>query len=542
MSEKSDLIRIDEIPLTLDEEESVLMSKIAKILGIDKKKILGFSIVKRAVDSRNRSAILLVYSVEVKIEGASNFLSRLPKSVGRNVKRHRIRLQAPYVYEIKSVSPGKIKKRPIVVGSGPSGLFCALLLAKAGCSPLVIERGKNMDERIKDVESFLSGGIFDPKSNIQFGEGGAGTFSDGKLNTLINDPRIKYVFEEFISAGAPEEIRWISYPHIGTDKLRGVVKNLSRQIIELGGEILFNSCLTDIAVKNNKISSAIINGKDEILTDDLILAIGHSSRDTYEMLHKRNLKIEQKTFSMGVRIEHKAEMINKAQYNGFYNNPKLPPARYQLVARTCDNRPVYTFCMCPGGYVMAATSEDKMVVTNGMSEYAQDGENSNSALLVNVYPDDFSSDHPLAGIEFQRKWERKAFIAGGKNFKAPAQLVGDFLDNKESKHGGSIEPTYRPGVKWGKLDNCLPEYVIKSLRESFPILNNKINGFSHPDAVLTGVETRSTAPVRLTRDDSFQTSIRGIYSAGEGAGYAGGIVSSAVDGLRVAEAIVAKYH
>jgi hypothetical protein len=424
---------------------------------------------------------------------------------------------------------------------GPSGLFCALLLAKAGCNPLVIERGKNVDERIKDVLSFQSKGTFLPSSNIQFGEGGAGTFSDGKLYTLINNPLINHVFTEFIAAGAPPEIAWDATPHIGTDKLRSIVKNMRENIINLGGEVRFETTLTDIKINDGKVVAAIMNRKEEIPTDDIIIAIGHSARDTYEMLLQKKLNIVQKDFSIGVRIEHTAEMINKSQYDTFYNHPSLPTGRYKLVSHSEKNRSVYTFCMCPGGYVVAATSEDKQVVTNGMSEYAQDGKNSNSALLVPITTQDFESNHPLAGVEFQRKWEKLAYITGGSNFSAPIQLVGDFLKGNPSTAIKSIKPTYLPGVKPGNLSECLPKYVIESLREALPRLDQKINGFAHPDAVLTGVETRTTAPIRMTRNENMESNIQGIYPAGEGAGYAGGIVSSAIDGLRVGESILKKY-
>jgi uncharacterized FAD-dependent dehydrogenase len=376
---------------------------------------------------------------------------------------------------------------------------------------------------------------------MQFGEGGAGTFSDGKLYTLINDPRSKYIFTELIKAGAPKEIAVSATPHIGTDKLRGVIKNIRQEIIKLGGEIRFAACLTDLEIKNNKLEAIILNNKEKIPVDDLLLAIGHSARDTYKMLYDRKLKMTAKAFSIGLRIEHRAEMINKAQYGAFYNHPKLKAARYKLVQHLDNKRPVYTFCMCPGGYVMGATSEEGAVVVNGMSEYAQAGTNSNSALLVPVTPSDFVSDHPLAGIEFQRQWERKAYLAGGSNYSAPAQLVGDFLNGRASKEIKSVKPSYRPGVKMTSLDSCLPNYVLGSIREALPFMDKKIKGFAHPEAVLTGVETRSSAPVRVWRNEKCESNISGIYPAGEGAGYAGGIVSSAIDGLTVAEAIIEKY-
>lgn len=545
MNDSNLLIRVEQLSLTLDQGESLLKNKVAKILGIKPERIQNITIAKRAIDSRKkRQMIYFIYSVDVEIENAAAYLEKLehpPKHLEKLIKHHRVRRQEYYTYSIPVISKEKIKHRPVIVGMGPSGLFCALLLAKAGCNPLIIERGKNIDERVKDVLSFQSGGTFLPSSNIQFGEGGAGTFSDGKLYTLINNPLINHVFTEFIAAGAPPEIAWDATPHIGTDKLRDIVKNMRENIIRLGGEVRFETTLTDIKISDGKVVAAIVNGKEEVPTDDLIIAIGHSARDTYEMLLQRKIDIVQKDFSIGVRIEHTAEMINKSQYDTFYNHPNLPTGRYKLVSHSKTNRSVYTFCMCPGGYVVAATSEDKQVVTNGMSEYAQDGKNSNSALLVPITTQDFESDHPLAGVEFQRKWEKLAYTTGGSNFSAPVQLVEDFLAERPSTQIKSITPTYLPGVKPGNLAECLPKYVIESLREALPHLDQKISGFAHPDAVLTGVETRTTAPIRMTRNENMESNISGIYPAGEGAGYAGGIVSSAIDGLRVGESILKKY-
>lgn len=530
---KNNLIRIEEIILTLDEKESTLKEKISKILAIHLNEIMNYFIIKRAVDSRKKENILLVYSVAVEI----NFPhKKFPK---KKVIRHKIRIYEPYVYEITKISsPHSL--RPIVVGTGPSGLFCALVLAEAGLKPLVVERGADVDKRIEDVNQFFSTGKLNIQSNVQFGEGGAGTFSDGKLYTNIKSSRIKYVFDEFIKAGAPTRIATDAHPHIGTDKLREVVKNVRKKIITLGGEVRFETCLTDIEVENGKIVSAIFNNTEKIAVCDLVMAVGHSARDTYQMLYDKKVEMKPKTFAVGLRIEHPSALINKTQYGNACQNPKLPIARYKLVAHLKDKRSVYTFCMCPGGFVVASSSEEGGLVINGMSECAQDGQNSNSALLVNIFPKDFDSNHPLAGVEFQKKWEKKAFKAGGKNYYAPAQLVGDFLKQISSKNIGNILPTYKPGVLMTSLDNCLPTYVIESIREALPIFNKKIKGFANPDAVLTGIETRSSAPVRFERDESFQSSIAGIYPTGEGAGYAGGIVSSAVDGMKVAESIIGR--
>lgn len=524
------LIRIEEVGLRLDEDEGVLLSKISGILDLPESEILDFRIVKRNIDSRQKF-ILIVYSLDVSVRDIS--------LVKKWELRHRVRIYEPFVYEIKTVDKN-IDRKIVVVGSGPCGLFAALLLARSGLKPLVIERGKSVDERIKDVEKFAKTGKLNPKSNIQFGEGGAGTFSDGKLYTLINDPRSKYIFEEMIRAGAPEEIVWSGTPHIGTDRLRVVIKNIRAEITRLGGTFRFETCLTDLEIKNKKLKAIILNNNERVKVDDLILATGHSARDTYQMLFDRHIEMRAKPFSIGLRIEHSAEMINKSRYGESYWHPKLGPAKYKLVQHLDGKRSVYTFCMCPGGYVVGATSEEGGVVTNGMSEYAQDGENSNSALLVPVTPDDFGSDHPLAGIEFQREWERKAFVAGGSDYSAPAQLVGDFLNQKESSETKSVQPTYKPGIKLISLDGCLPDYVIESIREAIPLLDKKLKGFAHPDAVLTGNETRSSSPVRLERDENLESNIAGIYPAGEGAGHAGGIVSSAIDGLKVAEMVIAK--
>ena len=525
------LIRIEEIGLSLCDDEILLKNKIAEILELPETEILNYQVVKKAIDSRKKSQILFVYSVDVQLRDVS-----LLKTFSA---RYRVRLHTPFVYKI-----GKVKAesaRPIIVGSGPSGLFAALALATAGLKPLVIERGQALSERQESVNIFFKTGVLNTESNIQFGEGGAGTFSDGKLYTLINDPRSQFVFSELVSSGAPAEILTSAAPHIGTDNLGAVVKNIRLKIIGLGGEFRFGACLTDIEIKNDKIVAAVINKTERIIADDLILATGHSARDTYEMLYGRKINMLAKPFSIGVRIEHSREAINQAQYGSSWQLPQLPTAKYKLVEHVPEGRSVYTFCMCPGGHVMAAASEQGAIVTNGMSRFAHEGENSNSALLVPVMPNDFGSDHPLAGIEFQRIWERRAYELGGANYQAPAQLVGDFLAKRPSSKLGQIKPSYPLGVKLTSLDSCLPEYVIDSLRKALPLMARKIKGFDNPEAVLTGVETRSSSPVRLVRDESCQSNISGLYPCGEGAGYAGGIVSSAIDGLVVAEAIINKY-
>jgi len=426
---------------------------------------------------------------------------------------------------------------------GPAGMFAGLILARNGYKPIIIERGQNIDDRTKIVESFWRTGKLDTESNVQFGEGGAGTFSDGKLMTRIKDYRCDYVLEELINAGAQSEIIYKSKPHIGTDVLKKVVKNIRETIIGLGGEIRFNSKLEDIIVKNSKLKGVIING-ETLPCEALILAIGHSSRDTYEMLYKNNVFMIQKPFAIGVRVEHNQKMINKNQYGKFAEHPRLKAAEYKLTYTSKElNRSVYSFCMCPGGKVVAAASENGRLVVNGMSYSARDGENSNSAIVVSVGPDDFEGNSPLAGIEFQRRYEELAFKIAGGNYFAPVQLVEDFLNDRVSKNIGNVKPTYMPGYEFCDLKMCLPECVVKSLKEAFVKFDKKIEGFAGKDSIFTGIETRTSSPIRIQRNDNMQSvSVMGLYTAGEGAGYAGGIVSAAVDGIKVAESIIKEWN
>jgi len=536
-------IKIEEIKLSLREDEHLLPEKIIKILGIKKEDLLEFNILKKAIDSRNKRDILFVYSVWINIKEQEKYfgnIDKLGEQINNNIKKHKIRLEEEFVYEIKKANKKPINK-PIIVGSWPAWLFCALFLSEAWLNPIIIERGKEVNARVKDVEYFTNTWLLNNNSNIQFWEWWAGTFSDGKLYTLINDPRSKYVFEQFVEAGAPEEIIYDAKPHIGTDKLRVLVKNLRKKIITLGWTFRFETCLTDIEVFDNKLKSVTFNNIEKLETNDLILAIGQSARDTLEMLYNKGVEMKAKPFAMWVRIEHDAQMINKSQYGDNSHNKKLGTAKYKLVTHSENTRSVYTFCMCPGGYVVPASSEENRLCLNGMSEYAQDSWVSNSALLVPVNPDDFASNHPLAWIEFQRYWENKAFIQGGSDYKAPAQLVGDFLAKRPSKNIWKIVSTYKPWIKLTSLDECLPDFITKSLRVALPILDRKINGFASNDAILTAIEARSSSVVRFERNEISESNIAWIYPAWEGAWYAGGITSSAIDGLRVGESLIEKY-
>lgn len=532
------MIRLSDIKIAVDnitdheKERQALKKYILSKLKIKEDDLIDFTIYKKSVDARKKDKVYFVYTLDMEVRNEQELL-----------KRHGSKVTPTSDISCGSITLGStvLKERPVIIGMGPAGLFAGLMLAQNGYRPVILERGDDVDTRTAKVNKFWDNGLLDTESNVQFGEGGAGTFSDGKLTTLINDKRCRRVLKEFINAGAPQEILYKSKPHIGTDVLKKVVKNIRNEIISYGGEVRFRAKVTDFIIENGNIKAVIINENEELTCSVLILAIGHSARDTYEVLHSKGITMTQKPFSIGVRIEHPQEFINKAQYGDYYKHPFLGAADYKLVYHSNTGRSAYTFCMCPGGYVVAAASEEGYLVTNGMSESQRDGINANSALLVGVKPGDYGSDHPLAGVEFQRKWERLAYQMGGGNYKAPVQLAGDFLRDRPSNKWGGVQPTYKPGVIPGDLRECLPEYVVNTLKEAIIYFDTKIKGFANPESLLTGVETRSSSPVRINRDENFESNIGGIYPIGEGAGYAGGIMSSAVDGIKLAEKIMAQY-
>ena len=526
------MIRIHQLKLPVGCSEKDIIIRIARELRVPESDIESFLVVRRSIDARRRDNIQYIYILDVKLKNEKQVLS---KRASKDI------FKTPEEKYIVPEKGGKIlRNRPVVIGAGPAGLFAAYLLAKEGYSPLVLERGECVEKRSRLVENFWAGGILDENTNVQFGEGGAGTFSDGKLNTMVKDShyRIKKVLEIFAEFGAPSEILYINKPHIGTDVLKNVVVNMRKAIIDMGGEFLFGTKVSDFIVEDGALKGIKLQDGEYIQTETVILAIGHSARDTFKRLKELPVEMVQKPFAVGIRIEHPQSMINKAQYGeGFMD--RLPAADYKLTFKSSNGRGVYSFCMCPGGYVVNASSENGMLAVNGMSNYKRDSRNANSAVIVTVTPEDFKSDDVLSGVEFQRRLEKAAFIAG--NGAIPYQLFGDFKKNKVSNGIGDIIPETKGRICLADLNEVLPDYICGSLKEGIDAFGNRLEGYSRYDAVILGVESRTSSPVRILRDENFESSVKGLFPCGEGAGYAGGITSAAVDGLKLAEEIIRRY-
>ena len=531
------MIKVTGLKLPLGFREGDLRRAAAKKLKLPESALLQVTLSKKSVDARRKSDVHFVCAAEVRIDGdEEKLLSRRRDSS--------IQKSQPYCYEMPNC--GKLSQRPVVIGFGPAGMFAALLLAQCGQRPIVLERGLPVEERERSVRRFWEERVLDPQSNVQFGEGGAGTFSDGKLTTGTGDGRIRKVLEELVKAGAPEEILFEAKPHIGTDKLPQVVRTIRQQVLSLGGEMRFSTQAVGFQIKDGHLTGLRLRtpeGEELLECSQAVLAVGHSARDTFQELYRMGLPLEAKAFSVGARIEHPASLIDRAQYGEFVGHPALGAADYKLSCHLENGRGVYTFCMCPGGYVTGAASEEGGIVTNGMSTWARDGENSNAALLVGVTPEDFGASSPLAGVEFQRRIEKAAFQLVGGTYSAPAQRVADLLEGIPTKNLGEVRPTYQPGVVPSDLSGCLPDFVVESMRAALPVLGRRLRGFDWGEALLAAPETRSSSPVRVLRDENCQSPLaQGLYPCGEGAGYAGGIVSAAVDGLRCAEALLRKSH
>lgn len=523
------MIRISNIPLPIGGDLDQLKKRAARLLDIHPDQIGAISLARQSIDARKKSDVHYVCAVDLSAPGEAELVRR---AGNKNVV-----LFQPQPYQFPAVARTS-KLQPVVVGMGPAGLFSALFLARAGVPCLVLERGRAVDQRTADVSAFWASGGLDPASNVQFGEGGAGTFSDGKLTTGTHDPRHDAVLDTFLQHGAPEDIRWSHKPHIGTDILRLVVKSIRLELIRLGCEVRFEHRLTGLDLRDGALAGVKVEaptGAYDLEADTLVLAPGHSARDTFRMLFDAGVPMAQKPFALGVRIEHLQAEVSAAQYGPAWE--QLPPSDYKLACHLPNGRSAFTFCVCPGGEVVAAASEPGRLVTNGMSQRARDGRNINGGLLVGVGPGDYGGDHPLAGMDFQAVWEEKAFRLGGGAFHAPAQTVGSLLTGSAPALSSALEPTYRPGVVPADLTQCLPPFAADALRQALPLMGRRLHGFDSPHALLTGVETRSSSPVRLLRDAGLQSPVRGLYPCGEGGGWAGGIMSAAADGIRVAEKV-----
>ena len=529
------MIRISELQLPLDYTPEALRQAILRRLAIPATELLDFNLFKRSYDARKKSSgIFFICIVDVTVRDEASVLQRLLRD------RH-VGVSPDTTYHPVAQAPAQLSERPLVVGFGPCGLFAALLLAQMGFRPIVLERGPEVRRRTRDTWALWRQNTLTPESNVQFGEGGAGLFSDGKLYSQIKDPKFygRKVMREFVRAGAPAEILYVSKPHIGTFRLTGVVSKMREEIISLGGEVHFESKVTDLIIEQGQIEGVVLASGETLHSRHVVLALGHSSRDTFRMLERRRVHIEAKPFAIGLRIEHPQSLIDAARLGRFAGHPQLGASDYKLVHHASNGRSVYSFCMCPGGTVVAATSEPGRVVTNGMSQYSRNERNANAGIVVGINPEPDFPGGPLAGVELQEMWESKAYVLGGSDYRAPAQLVGDFLHGVDSTQLGLITPSYTPGVRLGDLSQTLPDYAIDAIREALPAFGKQIRGFDRQDAVLTAVESRTSSPVRITRDaDSLQSlNVRGLYPCGEGAGYAGGILSAGVDGIRIAEAV-----
>lgn len=536
------MLRLTELRLPLDHPDEALRPAILQRLGLDDAELLSFTVFRRNHDARRKSAIVLNYTVDLEVRDEAALLARGDRHLGRSPDMtYRFVGHAPADFAARE------RPRPVLVGFGPCGIFAALVLAQMGLRPIVLERGKAVRERTQDTWGLWRRRELNPESNVQFGEGGAGTFSDGKLWSQISDPRhlSRKVLEEFVKAGAPEEILWVGKPHIGTFRLVSMVEKMRAEIEALGGEIRFQQRVTDLHIEGGVLRGLVLASGEQLDAEQVVLALGHSARDTFAMLHARGVFMEPKPFSVGFRIEHPQSVIDRARFGTHAGHPRLGAADYKLVHHAKNGRSVYSFCMCPGGTVVAATSEAGRVVTNGMSQYSRAERNANAGIVVGITPQDYRQDvldegpvNPLDGIVFQRRWESRAFELGGESYDAPGQLVGDFLRGRPSTAFGAVQPSYKPGVALTDLATSLPPYVIEAVREALPAFERQIAGFSMPDAVLTGVETRTSSPLRITRGKDGQSlNVKGLYPAGEGAGYAGGIMSAGVDGIEIAEAV-----